>query len=320
MPKYVFGPVPSRRFGKSLGINNIPQKHCTYSCVYCQVGKTLYFEYKRRIYYDPEKIIEEAVEIIEKNKKIIDYVTFVPDGEPTLDAKLGYEAKQIKEETGAKLAIITNSSLIYEEDVRSDLMLFDAVSLKVDAITKDIWIKVNRPHHKINLDKILENIIDFSKDYKGILYTETMLVRNLNDTDDEFLRIASFLKKVKLDKAFIGIPIRPPAEKWVKPPSEEKILSAYNIFRNYLGIDHIELLINYESGDFYRVDDAVNSLLSIVSVHPMRIDYVYKFLRDSNLDYEVLDKLIAKGVLLKINYSDHTFIVRKFPGIRSKET
>ncbi|MCD6563950.1 MAG: radical SAM protein [Thermoproteales archaeon] len=319
MPKYVFGPVPSRRFGRSLGINNIPPKHCTYSCVYCQVGRTSFFEYHRRKFYDPDELVDEAVNIIIKNYNIIDYATFVPDGEPTLDINLGYEAEKIKNDTSVKEAIITNSSLICDNSVREDLKIFDAVSLKVDAVTYETWIKINRPHHRLKLDNILEEIIDFSKSYNGTLFTETMLVKDVNDNIEEIEKIASFLRKVKLNKAFISLPIRPPAEKWVKPSDEEKVLIAYNIFAKYLGKEHVELLISYESGDFYRVDDPISSLLSIVSVHPMRIDYVYKFLDENNIEHCILDKLIEEGIILNVKYGGYTFIVRKHPEIGRKK-
>lgn len=313
MSKYVFGPVPSRRFGRSLGINNIPPKHCSYSCVYCQVGRTIYFEYMRKKYYDPEMLISEAIQVINKNIDKIDYVTFVPDGEPTLDINLGYEAESIKKATGAKLAIITNSSLIYDESVRCDLMLFDAVSLKVDTTNHDTWVRINRPHRRILFDKVLEGIVTFSKEYNGLLLTETMLVKGLNDKGDEIEAIATYLKDVNLGKAYLSIPIRPPTEPWVSPPDEEKITEAYNIFVEKLGQEHVELLITYEQGDFNLVGSPIESLLSTVSVHPMRIDYVMDFLKRNNIGPDVLDDLIKKGLLLKVKYKDYSFIVRRLP-------
>ncbi|GAH79790.1 unnamed protein product, partial [marine sediment metagenome] len=119
-----FGPVPSRRLGRSLGINNIPPKVCSYSCVYCQVGRTLNIQVERRTFYEPEKILEEAFDRVKKTEKIgeaINYLTFVPDGEPTLDKNLGRTIELLKP-PGIKIAVITNGSLIWREDVREELM------------------------------------------------------------------------------------------------------------------------------------------------------------------------------------------------------
>ena len=130
-----FGPVPSRRLGRSLGINNIPPKVCTYSCIYCQVGRTLDMQVERRSFYNPDDIAAEVREKVEKAKAVgesIDYLTFVPDGEPTLDANLGREIELLRP-LGLKIAVISNGSLITRTDVRDELMQADWVSLKVDS-------------------------------------------------------------------------------------------------------------------------------------------------------------------------------------------
>ena len=142
-----FGPVPSRRLGRSLGINNIPPKVCTYSCVYCQVGKTRRMQVERSPFYEPEDIFKSVRKQVKKAIKKgerIDYLTFVSDGEPTLDVNLGYEIDLLKS-LGIKIGIITNASLIFREDVRTDLMKADWVSLKFDSTRKTIWRQINRP-------------------------------------------------------------------------------------------------------------------------------------------------------------------------------
>ena len=137
----VFGPVPSRRLGRSLGVNNIPAKICSYSCVYCQLGATIKISIERRPFYDPEKIFKE---VKEKIKDVgVDYISFVPDGEPTLDINLGKEIEMLKS-LNHKIAVLTNGSLIFREDVRKDLSKADLVSLKVDAVSEDLWRKINQ--------------------------------------------------------------------------------------------------------------------------------------------------------------------------------
>ena len=142
-----YGPVPSRRLGQSVGINHIPPKICTYSCVYCQLGRTISMQSERREFYSPEKVSREVETQVDKalnRNEHINYLTFVPDGEPTLDINLGREIELLKP-LGIKIAVISNASLMWREDVRSDLLEADWVSMKVDAVTETLWRRVNRP-------------------------------------------------------------------------------------------------------------------------------------------------------------------------------
>ncbi|GAI03556.1 unnamed protein product, partial [marine sediment metagenome] len=178
-----FGPIPSRRLGRSLGINNIPPKVCTYSCVYCQIGKTSNMKIQPQVFYSPSQIFNEVQEKVEKSREkgeSIDYLTFVPDGEPTLDINLGKEIKLIKS-LGIKIAVISNSSLIDQKQVRENLKEVDLVSLKVDSVEEEIWRRVNHPHRSLCLKSILDDILEFSRIFKGKIITETMLIKNIND-------------------------------------------------------------------------------------------------------------------------------------------
>ena len=151
-----FGPVPSRRLGKSLGINNIPPKICTYACVYCQLGSTLQMRVDRQPFYAPEALVTDVqrkVASAREKDETIDYLTFVPDGEPTLDVNLGREMALLRP-LSIKIAVISNASLIWRVDVREELAHADWVSLKVDAATEDVWRRVDRPHGKLRLAAI----------------------------------------------------------------------------------------------------------------------------------------------------------------------
>ena len=312
--KVIFGPVPSRRLGRSLGVNNIPHKHCTYSCVYCQVGRTLYFEIEHEEYYTPEELIRTVISHVKKIEPKIDYVTFVPDGEPTLDINLGKEITGIKNETSTKVAVITNGSLIFQDDVKDDLYNADTVSIKVDAITPEIWKRINRPHPKLKLDEILDGIVNFSKRYNGRLITESMLCKGVNDKEDEIENIAKFLSGINVDTAYIAIPTRPPAESWVEPADEQTILMAHEIFSKYLGKMHVELLTGYEGPSFEDIsEDPIQGFLAIIAVHPMRIDYAHKFFFKRELQpEEVINKLLDENKITKLSYRGHEFILHKF--------
>jgi len=314
-----FGPVPSRRLGKSLGINNIPPKICSYSCVYCQLGSTIKRSIKRKSYYKPEKIlrcVERKVDEAVRRGERIDYLTFVPDGEPTLDANLGEEIELLKE-MNIPIAILTNSSIVWRDDVKEDLFKADLVSLKVDAITNDAWKKVNRPHEELNIDRILEGIVEFSKDFKGKLITETMLIDNV-DYGEELEGIADFLAGLKLDMSYIAIPTRPPAEDWVKPPNEENINRAFQIFSKRLGLERVEYLIGYEGNAFAYSGNVEEDLLSITSVHPMREEGVKELLRKANADWSLIERMVQEGKLIELEYEGHKYYMRKLPS-RKKE-
>ncbi|MCK4893026.1 MAG: radical SAM protein, partial [Calditrichia bacterium] len=171
-----FGPVPSRRLGRSLGINNIPPKICSYACVYCQLGKTIKMQIERQAFYRSEDILEsvrDRVRQILKQQEKIDYLAFVPDGEPTLDINLGINIDAVKN-LAIPVAVISNGSLISRPDVRSDLRKADWVSLKVDAVAEELWRAIDRPHGKLNLHQILDGMLVFRSEFKGTLVTETM--------------------------------------------------------------------------------------------------------------------------------------------------
>lgn len=312
-----FGPVPSRRLGKSLGINNIPDKVCSYACVYCQIGKTLRMEVKRRPFYPPELIFEEVKRKVEKaweRGERIDYLTFVPDGEPTLDANLGEEIEMLKS-FNIPLAILTNSSLIWREDVRNDLLKLDFVSLKLDAVTEALWRKVDRPHKTLKLDKILEGILEFRRDFKGKIVTETMLIDGIN-YGDELKKIAEFLRELKPDMAYIAVPTRPPWEKWVKPAREDVINMAFHVFADAIGEERVEYLIGYEGNAFAFTGNVEEDILAITAVHPMREDALRELLKKANAGWDIVEKLIAEGKLIALEYGGKKFYMRK---LKSRE-
>lgn len=306
----VFGPIPSRRLGRSLGINNIPPKICSYSCVYCQIGATNSMSIDRKEFYPYDEIVKEVsdkVKQLQNDKEQIDYLTFVPDGEPTLDINLGKEIDLLKP-LGIKIAVITNSSLLWDEDVRKDLMNANWVSVKIDTVDENIWHKIDRPNGKLELQKILDGIKSFALEYKATLVTETMLVKRLNDDSESLQKTAKFISEIKPDKSFLLVPTRPPAEKFVEPPTEENINIAYQIFDGSL--NNVELLIANEGTDFTFSSDAEKELLSILAVHPMRSDAVEKFLNKANSNWNLIEKLINKNILKEVSYSGETFLVK----------
>jgi len=297
--------------GRSLGVNNIPPKYCSYSCVYCQLGITYNLTIERRQFYEPKEIFKEAKEKIIRLKEIgekVDFITFVPDGEPTLDINLGEEIRMLKS-FSIPVAVITNSSLLFLESVRQDLYEADLVSLKVDTVSELTFKKINRPNHFLNLDSIFDGIVEFTKVFKGKLITETMLVKGINDSGEELKDIASFIAKINPSKSYISIPTRPPAESWVIFPEEEVLNMAYQIFREK--IKNVNMLITPEEGEFTITDGLQEDLLSIVSVHPIREEEIHKLLSEKRSDFSLVSSLIKEGKIKKVKYNNKIFYIRK---------
>jgi len=309
--EYTFGPVPSRRLGKSLGINNIPAKVCSYSCVYCQIGRTTELQMDRNSFYAPSDIVDavksKVSETLEAGE-VIDYLTFVADGEPTLDENIGREIQDLKP-LGIPIGVITNSSLIWRDDVRKDLAHADWVSLKIDALWKALWRKIDRPNTKLVLEAIHHGILDFAASFKGKLVTETMLVAGLNDGEDHLIKLSDFIEKLQPDTAYLSIPTRPPAVQWVHAPSEARLNRAFQLLS--ASIDNVEYLIGYEGDAFAYSGDVEKDILSITAVHPMRMEAVDALLTRAGASWETIDHLVAQGDLTVSEYGGHRFYLRK---------
>jgi len=305
-----FGPIPSRRLGKSLGINNIPPKICSYSCVYCQVGKTNNFSVERKEFYKVEEIktqVLKKIDALKKQKEQIDFLSFVPDGEPTLDINLGKEIEILKQ-SGIPIAVITNSSLTNRDDVRKDLNKADWVSVKIDAVSEKIWRKINCPHPDLSLKDILEGITKFSKEYKGELYTETMLIKNINTDKKDIEEIAEFIRTLKIKKAYISIPTRPPATKLAGIPNEKTINTAYNLFTQRK--INAELLSGYPPIEFPATKNVREEILDITSVHPLREVDVKNILEKAGKSWDIIENLLAKGELKMVKLENTKFFLR----------
>ena len=306
----VFGPVPSRRLGRSLGINNIPPKECSYACVYCQLGNTIKLKVAREEFYSTEQIVEETQELIKKvdtEKNTINYLTIVPDGEPTLDSNLGKTIKALKQ-FNIKIAVITNSSLLDDKKVRNDLLEADWVSVKIDAISEDVWHKIDRPHGSLNFSTILNGVKLFTKEYSNFLAVETMLVKGINDSDDELRKISKFAKILNPDKVYISIPTRPPAEVSVEAPNEERLNMAYQIFTAD-GLS-VELNTGYEGNEFSSTGNIGEDVLNITAVHPMRKDAVEDLIIKSSGSWEDIKYLVESGKLLMSEFEGNIFYMR----------
>ena len=314
-----FGPIPSRRLGRSLGVNNIPPKICSYSCIYCQIGETRDVRSERDSFYEPQAIfdaVSKRVAECREQGEGIDYLSFVPDGEPTLDENLGKEIELLKP-LGIPVAVITNGSLIARRDVREDLKQADWVCLKIDAVSEGIWRRVNRPHDKLSLDAALRGMKEFATEFGGVLATQSMFIRGFNDTPEEIARLARFTEQLKPAITYLSIPTRPPALATVEPAGGRTLTCAYRTFTEH-GIS-VELITGYEQGPFATSGRIEQDILSITSVHPMREDSVREMLDKAGKVWSVIRSMLDRGHLVEVEYMGSRFYLRNLdhPGNRT---
>jgi len=307
-----FGPVSSRRLGKSLGINNIVTgKYCSYSCVYCQIGKTKNRSVLRQEFYKPEVLLREVEQHLNKLDKnhFPDFLTFVANGEPTLDVNLGIEIDLLKK-FGIPVAVITNASLIYQPEVVTELLKADWVSVKIDSCNETAWKEINRPAENLYLNEILDGIKVFSKLYRGRLNTETMLVQGINDSVPMLEQNVKFISSINPETAYLSIPVRPPAEEKINPVREEILNEAWQIYKN-AGIN-TELIAGFEGTDTGSTGNAYDDILNITAVHPLREDTIEELLRKNNADISVVEALIGERLIKEVKYDGKSYYVRSY--------
>ena len=287
--KYVYGIVPSRRLGKSLGVNVIPHKTCSYSCVYCQLGRTTNKTIKRKSYFPREEILEE---IVRKSKESeFDYITFVGEGEPTLCKDLGWLIEKSREL--GKVAVITNGSLLFDEDIRNELAECDAVIPSLDAADQKTFLKVNRPVKGLLISEIVEGMVEFRRAFKGELNVEIMLVKGYNDSAEVLNRIRDALVRISPDRVYLMTFTRPPAEK-VEPVDNARLLLAYSIIGD---VADVELIAEPEQGEFGI--KSLEDLISILKRHPMRKGQIKEFLEMLDLDFNAIKNLGVREIKYK---------------------
>ncbi|MCY6957043.1 radical SAM protein [Clostridium brassicae] len=269
--KYVFGPVPSRRLGLSVGVSPIPRKCCNYSCAYCQLGRTDKMTNNIDEFFSVSDILDEFKDYI-KDDLNFDVVTVVGEGEPTLYSKLGELVLELKKVTSKPVVVITNASILYEQKVQDNLMNVDIVMPSLDAYDENSFKKINRPYGKLHFKDVYEGLVNFSKKYKGELWLETMLIKDVNDHEKDLVRMKELIDKIEYSRLYINTPVRPPAEEWVSQISKESMKLAVDI----LGGISIDML-NSE-GFFSEIKDDYEAILSIIRRHPMNQYEIKNFL------------------------------------------
>ncbi len=298
--KHIYGPIPSRRLGKSLGISPIIKKACNYSCVYCQLGVTDKMTNERQEFFPVDEIIEELKEVLQSNIEY-DVISIVGEGEPTLYLKLGELIDSVKDLTEKPVCVITNSALLSDRSVRNDLMHADIVLPSLDAYDDASFKKVNRPYKTLDYNEIYEGLKIFSQEFNGQIWMEIMLVKGYNDSENALSKFKEKLKSIRYDRLYINSPVRPPTVKNAVI-ADKKTLELFSKELNAISID----LLSEE--DFQsEIKDDFEAVLSIIKRHPMNQHELAKFLekRNNKNKEEIFEKLSQKQEIEIIFYKGY---------------
>lgn len=300
--KVVFGPVRSRRLGLVLGINNVKPNVCSYDCIYCPSGKTNCCSICTNNCLSPYELhlsVKNKLQEINKIGKKINYILFAGSGDPALDSSLSKEISILRE-FGYKIAVFTNSALLWNENVQESLMFADYVSLKIDTANEETWLKINRPHQRLKYDLILKGIEEFSQKFNGELVTDTTLIKDINDSSEEIEQLGIFLNSLKRNKSFFITPIYPTEENYALSPDTEtlkklSVILNENIFNSIM-------LCCPETDEFFATDDFENELLGLLALHPVNEEAVTTF-ANANNTFEKLDEMLKNKVINQMEFN-----------------
>lgn len=226
---FVYGPVPSRRLGRSLGLDLVPFKVCSYNCVYCQLGHTTSLTIERKEYIPIDAVLKDLDAALLKKRRV-DCITLAGSGEPTLNSGLGRLIPEIKKRYSLPIAVISNGSLFWQEKLREELMDVDYVLPSLDAGDSSMFALINRPHPEIEYETMVGGLVQFSSEYKGRLWLEVMLVQNINADEDSLKKIAEQVKAIQPTQVQLNTAYRPPCEKYVQPMTNEELQKAATYF------------------------------------------------------------------------------------------
>jgi wyosine [tRNA(Phe)-imidazoG37] synthetase (radical SAM superfamily) len=273
-PKYIFGPVPSRRLGRSLGVDLVPYKTCTFDCIYCDLGRTTHKTVSRQSYVPPEEIQGELELYLSVLGKKPDYITLSGSGEPTLNTNVGEIIERIKEITSTPVAVLTNSSLLSLNEVKRDLSEADVVLPSLDAITPALFEYINRPHTSLSIEGIISGLIQFRREYRGQIWLEILFCRGVNDGKEEIEKLKEVIERIKPDRIQLNTPVRPPAEDFVFPLT----LGQLEEIRKTLG-DKAEIIPEFTAPlgeEFNSVKDT--EILNLIKRRPCTTEDISKAL------------------------------------------
>jgi wyosine [tRNA(Phe)-imidazoG37] synthetase (radical SAM superfamily) len=291
--KYLFGPVPSRRLGRSLGVDLVPLKACTLDCIYCQVGATTDKRIEREEFVPLEEVLTELRRWVSEGRSA-DYVTVSGSGEPTLYSRLGELILGVKEITDIPVAVITNGTTFVDPVVRADCAFADLVVPSLDAGDPRMFVRVNRPHESLDFDAIVEGLVRFRQEYRGQIWLEVFLIAGINALEPDVKRIAEIARRIHPDKVQLNTVARPPAERFAVAVAREKLEEFCDLFT-----PRAEIIASYGEGHRQSAGTAhKDEVLAMIRRHPCTADDVASGLRiHRNEALKYLQELLQEGAL-----------------------
>lgn len=300
--KHVYGPVPSRRLGFSLGIDVVPYKICTLDCIYCQLGRTLRKTTERKSYSQNDTVCREVQEALDKQQRI-DYITFSGSGEPTLNSDIGILINEIKKMTSVPVVVLTNGTLLFREDVQKDLEKADIVMPSLDAASQEVFEKINRPHKSLKIQTIIDGLTTFRRHYKGQMWLEIMFVQGFNNNHNELLFLKTAALQIQPDKIYLNTVVRPPAETFAKPLSGDEMIAV----RNYLG-QNCEVIAEFHEQKIGEAENVEEAIVAMTKRRPVTITDIANVLGISDANAERwVNGLKESGKLKERLYKDQRY-------------
>jgi len=272
--KYLFGPVPSRRLGLSLGVDLVPLKTCSLDCIYCECGRTTELIIDRKEYVPTEEVIKELDHYLKKTPEL-DYITFSGSGEPTLHNKIGEIVSFLKSNyPDIKIALLTNSTLLHNRSLQNEIINIDLLLPSLDAVSEDIFKKINRPSVDITVIKMIDGLIEFRKKFKGLIWIEMFIIQGINDSDKEIELFKETLTNIKPDKIQLNSLDRPGTESWVSKSSEDNLIK----IKDLLSPLPVEIIAKYQKGTrpLFEQENIEKKILSILYRRPCTIEDIQK--------------------------------------------
>ena len=286
--EYLFGPVPSRRLGLSLGVDLVPYKVCSYNCIYCEVGETTSLTVKRREYV-PLTGVKKELEAFWATGIQADYITFSGFGEPTLHSGLGELTRWIKSKTDIPIALLTNASLFWLPQVREEASLADVVLPSLDAVSEKVFNKINRPHTSLNVHRILEGLFDFSSRFSGEIWLEILFVRGINDSEEEVKKLARVVGKISPHRIQLNTVTRPPAVNDTCPVAHQELEHIAKMLPGYVEI--VGISTKHSASEVQAIEKAI---LDTVKRRPCTVEDLVKV---TGTDQDAV-KATVKGLII----------------------
>lgn len=265
--EFIFGPVPSRRLGRSLGVDVVPFKTCSYDCIYCQLGRTTNRTITRKAYVPVSEVLEELLRKLDDGARP-DYITLSGSGEPTLHSDIGWLTESIKKHTRIPVAVLTNGSLFWDKQVRDAVSGADLVVPSLDAGSPSLFSRINRPHPGLDFKKIIEGLITFREVYDGKVWLEVFLLDGMNTTPQELKKIRGYAEAIRPDKVQLNTVARPTAEDFAKEVPLAEMHRIKTLWGNIA-----EVVTPYEQTRLMEKGEAVSEkILALLQRRPCTLD------------------------------------------------